>query len=118
MAMEHGRDHQDREAHSGKPRANNTPPEDEQAGPGPAERRPVVEGSAVAPTRRAEQRERERHERERAIGRAPAGEEGRLREERGPAATRERLDAAAREADAQIAEDGAPRLPITGQDDE
>src|SRR4051794_26408625 len=61
-------------------------------------------GADVAPTKKAEMRERERHERQRELGYIPAGQEGRLRQERGPAATREALDRAAAEVDARIAE--------------
>ena len=60
---------------------------------------PIGDGSRVAPTRQAEARERERHRLQREQGVVPAGEEGNLRQRRGPAATRASLDAAARAAD-------------------
>lgn len=56
-------------------------------------------GSEVAPTAKAEVRERERHRLQREQGVVPAGEEGNLRQRRGPKATRASLDAAARQAD-------------------
>jgi hypothetical protein len=60
---------------------------------------PIGDGSEVAPTRLAEQRERERHRLQRQEGVVPAGEHGNLRQRRGPRATRASLDAAARAAD-------------------
>ena len=56
-------------------------------------------GSAVAPTAKAEARERQRHRLQRKAGVVPAGESGNRRQRRGPEATRARLDAAARKAD-------------------
>jgi hypothetical protein len=64
-------------------------------------------GAKVAPTRTAELRERERHTRQRALGYVPASAEGHLRQQRGPAATREALDRAAEEADAYVEERAA-----------
>jgi hypothetical protein len=60
---------------------------------------PIGAGSEVAPTEKAEVRERERHRLQREIGVVPAGEDGHLRQWRAPSVTRESLDAAAREAD-------------------
>jgi hypothetical protein len=60
---------------------------------------PMGAGSEVAPTRLAAQRERERHRLQRQEGVVPAGEDGNLRQRRGPRATRASLDAAARAAD-------------------
>jgi hypothetical protein len=60
---------------------------------------PIGAGSRVAPTRQAEARERERHRLQRQEGVIPAGEDGNLRQRRGPRATRASLDAAARAAD-------------------
>jgi hypothetical protein len=60
---------------------------------------PIGEGSEVAPTEKAEIHERERHRLQRELGVVPAGEDGNLRQRRAPGATREALDAAAREAD-------------------
>jgi len=67
--------------------------------PGWAE--PVGGGSDVAPTRQAEERERERHHLQRAEGVTPAGDDS-PRQRRTPKATRQRLDAAARAADESI----------------
>lgn len=63
---------------------------------------PTGPGADVAPTRLAEERERERHRLERALGRTPAGEGGRIRDTREPGVTRDGLDAAQREADRRI----------------
>jgi len=60
---------------------------------------PIGGGSQVAPTRLAELRERKRHQLQRQQGVIPAGEDGNLRQRRGPRATRASLDAAARAAD-------------------
>ena len=59
---------------------------------------PIGGGSEVAPTEKAEVSERERHRLQREIGVVPAGEDGNLRQRRAPSATREALDAAARQA--------------------
>ncbi len=59
-------------------------------------------GSDVAPTRLAEEREQERHRLEREVGRTPAGEAGRARDQRAPEVTRAALDEAAREADRRV----------------
>src|SRR6476659_2204418 len=64
--------------------------------PGPSERddedgdgaEPTGMGADVAPTKRAEALERERHQIERDLGRLPAGEEGALRERRAPDVSR------------------------------
>lgn len=66
-------------------------------------REPIGLGAAVAPTRKAEVREQERHQRERAIGRFPAGEDGRTRGQNLPTVTRESLARAAEEADEAVA---------------
>jgi hypothetical protein len=55
----------------------------------------------VAPTRRAEERERARHHLQRAEGVVPAGDDN-PRQRRAPKASRQRLDAAARAADESI----------------
>ncbi len=60
---------------------------------------PIGAGSQVAPTGLAEARERERHRLQRQQGVVPAGEDGNLRQRRGPRATRASLDAAAGAAD-------------------
>jgi len=60
---------------------------------------PLGLGAEVAPTAEAEEHERERHRLQREIGVVPAGEVGNLRQLRAPTATRESLDAAARQAD-------------------
>jgi hypothetical protein len=63
---------------------------------------PTGAGSDVAPTRLAEQRERERHRLERERGRVPAGEGGAIHEKRSPNVTREDLDEVQREADRRV----------------
>jgi len=60
---------------------------------------PTGPASDVAPTMRAAEHERERHQLERDLGRIPAGEEGALRERRESHVTREMLDEARRKAD-------------------
>jgi hypothetical protein len=65
----------------------------------PASREPVGAGADVAPTRRAEERERTRHRLQREQGVVPAGTEGNPRQQRAPGASREDLDEAGREAD-------------------
>jgi len=67
----------------------------------PESSEPVGSGAEVAPTRRAEERERARHHLQRAEGVAPAGDDN-PRQRRAPKATRERLDAAARAADESV----------------
>lgn len=73
-------------------------PEREHQPDEPASAEPVGAGSDVAPTRRAEERERARHHLQRAEGVAPASDDS-PRQRRAPKATRHRLDAAARAAD-------------------
>ena len=63
---------------------------------------PTGPGADVAPTKRAEERERERHRLEREIGRTPAGEDGLVHDRRAPGVSREALDAVAREADRNV----------------
>lgn len=63
---------------------------------------PTGPGSDVAPTKLAQDRERERHRLERESGRTPAGEDGLIRDRRAPGTTREALDAAARQADRNV----------------
>jgi hypothetical protein len=70
---------------------------------------PTGPGSDVAPTKRAEERERERHRLERELGRTPAGEEGLVHDRRAPGVTREDLDEAAREADRRVAGHDVPK---------
>ena len=64
---------------------------------------PTGPGSDVAPTKRAEERERERHRLERELGRTPAGEQGLVHDRRAPGVSREGLDEAARKADRRVA---------------
>src|SRR4051812_9344379 len=61
----------------------------------PSSREPVGGGADVAPTRRAEERERKRHRLQREQGVVPAGTEGNPRQQRAPGADRESLDEAA-----------------------
>ena len=63
---------------------------------------PSGHGSEPAPTRKAAEREHIRHQLEHEVGRHAAGEDGRLRDERSDDATREKLDAAAEEADRRV----------------
>lgn len=70
---------------------------------------PVGLGADVAPTERAARREQERHRLERQMGRTPAGVGGKVRDERTPEVTRDRLDDAARAADRKVAADASPR---------
>lgn len=65
--------------------------------------KPAVSGADVAPTEKAAQRERERHELERQLGRAPGGHDGELRDHRSKDVTRKQLDEAAKEADRRVA---------------
>jgi NAD(P)-dependent dehydrogenase (short-subunit alcohol dehydrogenase family) len=74
-------------------------------------REPTGPGSDVAPTKRAEERERERHRLERELGRTPAAEEGLIHERRAPGVSREDLDRAAREADRRVASRDLPQRP-------
>jgi hypothetical protein len=63
---------------------------------------PTGPGSDVAPTKLAEERERERHRLERERGRTPAGEDGHIRGVQAEGVTREDLDEIAREADRRV----------------
>jgi hypothetical protein len=63
---------------------------------------PMGPGADVAPTKRAEERERTRHQLERDLGRVPAGEEGALRERRADDVTSDSLARAARAADRSV----------------
>jgi len=67
-------------------------------------------GSEVAPTARATERERERHARERAVGRVAAGTMARQRASVRPGLKREELERAGREADRKVA-GGAKKKP-------
>jgi hypothetical protein len=128
--MTHGRDHQEREQRVHVRRANQTAEEEgglesdffgeghkrgtppqgvigahtERSAPAEEleEPEPVSGGSEVAPTKRAEERERERHRAERKMGRMAAGIEENLRDRREPEVTREKLDEAARAADEKV----------------
>jgi hypothetical protein len=127
--MMHGRDHQEREqkvrARRANHRAERTDFETELLGTGrtrgtprqhlyganterraPADQldqgEPTGGGSDVAPTRRAEERERERHRIERKLGRMAAGSDENLRDRREPTVTRRALERAAREADRKV----------------
>ena len=63
---------------------------------------PIGAGSEVAPTEKAELRERERHRLQAEVGVVPAGEDGNLRQRRAPSVTRESLDAAASKANDRV----------------
>jgi len=62
-------------------------------------RRDGIPGAAVAPTKKAEARERQRHRLQRREGVVPASEAGNLKQRRAAKASRSALDAAARKAD-------------------
>jgi hypothetical protein len=122
--MTHGRDHQEREQKY--PRANSHRAERSEenqleAGSGTPrqhvyganegrlasggeldETEPMADGSEVAPTRRAEERERERHRAERKLGRMAAGIDENPRDRREPSVTREALEEAAQAADRKV----------------
>ncbi|HVU51507.1 MAG TPA: hypothetical protein VHL80_12520 [Polyangia bacterium] len=66
-------------------------------------------GADVAPTKRAEAREKERHRLERKLGRTPAGEAGLVREHRAAGVSREALAEAARRADRRVAHRRPPK---------
>jgi len=127
--MTHGRDHEEREQKIGvgrtrstpesesfeaglvaSGRTHGTPPQyvvgshEERFAPGEAfdEPEPVADGSEVAPTRKAEERERARHREERKRGRMAAGIGENQRDRREPNVTREDLDEAARAADEEV----------------
>jgi hypothetical protein len=127
--MTHGRDHQEREhrvrAHRanqtaeraslegslfGTGRARGTPNQRvfgahlERFAPGAEldEAEPTGDGADVAPTLRAQERERERHREERKLGRMAAGIDENLRDRREPSVTRRALEDAARAADRKI----------------
>jgi hypothetical protein len=68
----------------------------------PRTREPFGRGAAVAPTERAEERERIRHQRQREQGLVPAGTEGNPRQQRPDEVDRQALDAAADDADRAV----------------
>ncbi len=101
--MEHHRSHEQREEHV-HPSRNNDTFQDR------PERR-GSEGSEYAPTRKATEREHERHRIERDLGRTAAGTHGSLRGTRDAAITRANLDEAARIADVSVAAPHAAKRP-------
>jgi hypothetical protein len=122
--MTHGRDHEEREQkyprvnhtseteeslldngrHRGTPRQHLYGANEGRVGSaaGADETEPMADGSQVAPTRQAEERERERHRAERKLGRMAAGIEENRRDRREPEVTRGALEEAAREADRKV----------------
>jgi hypothetical protein len=96
--MESGRDHEARLQRHGS-RINQELAKGEEPVEEPE---PHPTGSEPAPTRKATERERIRHQLEHEAGRFAAGEAGRLRDEREADVTRADLDAAAREADRRV----------------
>jgi hypothetical protein len=121
--MTHGRDHQEREqkypratrtvergeesrldATRGTPRQHVYGANEGRVGSAAEldETEPMADGSEVAPTRRAEERERERHRAERKLGRMAAGINENLRDRREPEVTRGALEGAARAADRKV----------------
>lgn len=128
--MRHGRDHQEREQRLKQNRSNNTPEQqsfeaellkggrtggipnqrvfgsnEERFAPASEldEAEPVADGSEYAPTKQAEERERERHRQERKLGRIAAGTGENVRDRRDPEVSREDLEQAARAADEKVA---------------
>lgn len=97
--MRHGRDHEEREHKVHQSRTTNTP---EELGVEGGELPPSEDGSAPAPTERAAERERVRHEEEMRRGRTAAGLGANKRDRREPDVTREDLDAAADAADQHV----------------
>jgi hypothetical protein len=95
--MIHGRDHQEREQKIGGPPGGPSSNDGDEAEPVAAA--PPGNGSQVAPTARATERERVRHEEERKRGRMAAGVDDNPRDRREPEVTREDLEEAARVAD-------------------
>jgi hypothetical protein len=100
--MEHHRSHEGRELHVHPSRTNDTPPE------GP-DRQRGSDGSEYAPTRKAAEREHERHNIERDLGRTAAGTHGALRGTRDATITRADLDEAARIADVSVGPSRTPK---------
>ena len=98
--MEHGKDHDQRQAHVPPKRHNNTPPEDPVEANVDEEQRGAHHGAEPAPTRKAAEHEAERHRREREeLGVIAAGTDGRPRQERPADVSRDDLDRVAREVD-------------------
>jgi hypothetical protein len=101
-SVEHGRGHDERmQKHLEEPkranRANNTPPDlDEELEFGPRH------GSEPAPTEQAARREAERHRLEREMGHHAAGTDGYVAQTEDEPVSREKLEAAARQADAAV----------------
>jgi hypothetical protein len=69
---------------------------------------PTGPGADVAPTKKAEQRERLRHDLEQEAGRTTAGREGLVRADQNPEVTREQLDEIGREADRRTNDGDVP----------
>ena len=101
--MEHHRSHERREEHVHPSRSNDSYRD--------APERRGSEGSECAPTRKATEREHERHRIERDLGHTAAGTHGSLRGTRDAAITRANLDEAARIADVSVAAPHAPKRP-------
>ena len=102
LVMEHHRSHEGRELHVRPSRTNDTPRED-------PNRQRGSEGSEYAPTRKAAEREHERHRIERDLGHTAAGTHGALRGTRDSTITRANLDEAARIADVSVGESHTPK---------
>src|SRR2546428_5196356 len=98
--MIHGRDHEEREQKIG---ANTTRPSPDDADEAePLAAAPPSNGAEVAPTPRATERERVRHQEERKRGRMAAGVDDNPRDRREPEVTRDDLAEAARVADEAV----------------
>lgn len=103
--MNHGRNHDEREQKLGLPRELEIDREviaDEESELEEGRALRKVDGSEVAPTRKAEAREHERHRLERERGRVPSSQEDDRRDHRTRDVTRQVLDEAAREADRRV----------------
>lgn len=134
--MRHGRDHDERSHKVRRGRSNMTPERDgyeatlasagRKRGVPPQrlygshaarlapiadldEEEPVGDGAEVAPTPRAEARERERHRLERRCGRLAAGSGENIRDRREPSVGPAELEEAARAADRKVAGRELPR---------
>lgn len=69
---------------------------------------PTGPGADVAPTKKAAERERLRHDLEQAAGRTTAGRDGLVRADQNPGVTREQLDEIGREADRRTNDGDVP----------
>lgn len=98
--MEHGKDHDQRSAHVRQKFHQRTPPEDPIEANIDERHAGANHGAEPAPTRKAAEREAERHRREREeLGVHAAGTDGHARQERPDDVSRQDLDELQREVD-------------------